>query len=68
MNKVGSIEIQFSGMCKGCGKADLDIHSFYTSTNGNKWFIRCAHEDACNRMLKLAKRGENVRDQAQKDA
>lgn len=61
MNKVGRIEIQFSGMCKGCGKADLDIHSFYTSTNGNKWFIRCAHEDACNRMLKLAKGEENVR-------
>ena len=61
MNKVGRIEIQFSGMCKGCCKADLDIHSFYTSTNGNKWFIRCAHEDACNRMLKLAKGEENVR-------
>lgn len=67
MNKVGSIDIQFSGMCKGCGKADLDIYSF-TFTNGNKWFIRCTHEDACNRMLKLAKGGEDVRDQTQEDA
>ena len=68
MNRVGSIEIQFSGMCKGCDKADLDIRSFYSSTNGHKWFIQCAHEDACYRMLKLAKEKENVRDQTQKDA
>lgn len=67
MNKVGSIDIQFSGMCKGCGKANLDIQSF-TLTNGNRWFIRCTHEDACSRMLKLAKGEENVRDQTQEDA
>jgi hypothetical protein len=67
MNKVGSIDMQFSGICKGCSKADLDIHSL-TSINGNKWFIRCTHEDACSRMLKLAKGEENVRDQTQEDA
>ena len=67
MNKVGRIEIQFSGMCEGCGKADLDIQSFYTSTNGNKWFVRCTHEDACNRMLKLTKGEDNVRDPEQKN-
>lgn len=74
MNKVGSIEILFSGMCKGCGKSDLNLYSFnttnlvVTSTDGKKWFIRCAHEDACNRMLKLAKGEDNVRDKTQEDA
>lgn len=67
MNKVGSIEIQFSGMCKGCGKADLNLYSFSSTDGGKRWFIRCNHEDACNRMLKLAKGEENVRDQTQEN-
>ena len=68
MNKVGRIEIQFSGMCEGCNKSDLNLYSFNTTMGGTKWFIRCAHEDACNRMLKLAKGEDNVRDQTQEDA
>ena len=67
MNKVGSIEIQFSRMCKGCGKADLNLYSFSSTDGGKRWFIRCNHEDACNRMLKLAKEEENVSDQKQEN-
>lgn len=67
MNKVGRIEIRFSGMCEGCGKANLSLYSFNSVQGGEKWFIRCTHEDACNRMLKLAKGENNVRDPEQKD-
>lgn len=61
MNRVGSIDIQFSGMCEGCGKTDLDLYSF-SSVDGKRWFIKCDHEEACNRMFKLAKGENNVRD------
>ena len=47
------IELNFTGMCKNCGVADLELHSFETSGLGGStkrlWQVRCRHAEACDR-------------------
>lgn len=40
------IEIEFTGMCKDCKNADLEVHCLM----GYKWIVTCNHNNACERM------------------
>lgn len=55
------IKLVFEGMCKDCKRADLELIQTETYDEYNYWDVHCEHENACNRILKLAtdrKRGE----------
>ena len=57
------IELVFEGMCRDCKRADLELiqTETYDEYEYNYWDVHCKHENACNRILKLAtdqKRGE----------
>lgn len=48
------IEIKMSGYCEGCDKADLtldciELSDFYETKK--KWYIKCIHNEACERMF-----------------
>ena len=48
------VELIFTGMCKGCDCADLELTYFDTATIGcgyeRKWSVECRHVAACERM------------------
>lgn len=55
------IELVFKGMCRDCKRADLELIQTETYDEYNYWDVHCKHENACNRILKLAtnrKKGE----------
>lgn len=46
------IELKFSGMCKDCKVAELELEdtSWYEYDDEQKtWDVHCIHEDACNK-------------------
>lgn len=45
------IEIKMTGMCEGCGHADLELTPLY-SIGGTKWSLICIHNNACVIMRK----------------
>ena len=44
------IELNFTGMCKGCQCADLTVELVHVIGEGNVWYARCSHYTACNHM------------------
>lgn len=59
------IGLVFTGKCKNCGCADLEINSI-EMTDGILWTVMCRHERACDQMedrtidrLTDARRGES---------
>lgn len=55
------IGLVFEGICKDCKRADLELILTETYEEYKYWVVHCKHENACNRILKLAtnrKRGE----------
>ena len=55
------IGLVFEGICKDCKRADLELILTETYDEYNYWVVCCKHENACNRILKLAtdqKRGK----------
>ena len=49
------IKLVFEGMCKDCKRADLELIQTETYDEHSYWDVYCTHENACNRILKLAK-------------
>ena len=45
------IEIKMTGMCEGCGHADLQLVPPY-NIGGTKWSLICIHNNACVIMRK----------------
>ena len=41
------IDIMFSGICKGCGHADLELLSAESYLGQKFWAVRCNHARAC---------------------
>jgi len=56
------IEIVKNGLCECCGEADIEITEFEsadsTGWHYKKHFLRCKHEDACNRAYEIGKKKE----------
>lgn len=49
-----SVKIEFTGKCKNCMLADLELHegkSFSSSKGGftRLWNLRCKHEEVCEK-------------------
>lgn len=51
------VELEFSGLCKGCKVADLELESIDLSDDFSNifsknitWEVRCTHKDACERI------------------
>lgn len=44
------IEIQMTGICKGCDKARLYLWDSDQSAFTHNWYVRCENEDACRRV------------------
>lgn len=42
------ISIQKNGLCEGCAMADLEINELV-----GYWYVKCEHENACNRAYDL---------------
>ena len=43
------IELQFTGMCKDCKCADLELEDVQLY-EGREWSVRCNHSEACDSM------------------
>ena len=52
------IGLQFTGKCKDCEYADLELIDYATSDGGKYWMVRCIHEAACCRMQNKADEAE----------
>lgn len=48
------IELVFEGMCRDCKHADLELIRTETYDEYSYWDVHCEHENACDRILKLA--------------
>ena len=41
------IELKFSGMCDGCGCADLEVDYIQPILGTKVWKVKCIHREAC---------------------
>ena len=50
------INIEMTGICEGCDKADLEIECLETESFAGRqmnWGIRCLHQEACERICEV---------------
>lgn len=47
------IELEFTGMCKDCKYADLDL-DYYRAVDGSiiEWVVSCKHQQACEDVIR----------------
>ena len=45
------ILLKFTGMCEGCGRADLRLSKLESINGEREWFVNCEHRLACLRMV-----------------
>jgi len=43
--------LKFTGMCEGCGRADLRLSKLESINGEREWFVNCEHRLACLRMV-----------------
>ena len=47
------IGLIFTGKCKDCEHADLDIECYESGLGQMRYEVRCKHDEACNRIEEL---------------
>lgn len=53
-----SVELSFTGKCRGCGCAELELIEVPAYLGKILWRVQCRHDKACSRMEELNGRDE----------